>query len=82
MSNLHDKLSIMSKLDDEFVTFGVTSCIVVPDPIFRMALFWEMSCWNHISDYHTVLNPYNLTCWQLTPLYYTDVFFWMAISTL
>ena len=43
-----------------------------------MALFCESSCWNHISDYNTVLNPYNLTCWLLTPLHYTDVLSWMV----
>ena len=34
-----------------------------------------MSCWNYISDYHTVLNQYYLTCWSLTPLYYMHVLF-------
>ena len=50
--------------DDKFMTFGVASCIMVADPIFCMALFREISCSNHISNYHTVLNPYNLTYWQ------------------
>ena len=75
------KLSNISvvTLDDKFIIFGVASCISVPNPIFCMALFHEMSCWNHISDYHTVLNPYSLTYWQLTPLRYTDVLSWVAI---
>ena len=65
--------------DDKFITFGVAPCILLPDPIFRVALVCKIACWNHISDYRTVLNPYNLTCWQLTPLHYTDVLSWMAI---
>ena len=65
--------------DDTFITFGVASCIMVPDPILRMALFCDISCWNHISDYHTVLIRYNLTWWQLTPLHYKGVLSWMAI---
>ena len=64
------------------LSLGVASCIMVPDPIFRMALFCEMSCWNNINDYHTVLSPYNLTCWRLTTLHHTYVLFWMATSTL
>ena len=51
---------------------------MVPDPIF-MAQSWEKSCSNHMNDYHAVLNPYNLTCWQLTPQHYMDVLSWMAI---
>ena len=43
--------------DDRFITFGLASSIMVSDPIFRMALFYEISDWNHISDYHTVSNP-------------------------
>ena len=64
---------------DDVIMFAVAYCIIVPDPIFRMALFCEISCWNNISDYYTVLNPYNLICWQLTTLHYTGVFFWMAM---
>ena len=60
----------------------MASCIVVPDPIFRMALFCKISSWNHISHYQTVLNPCNLKCWTLTSLHYTDVLSWMAISNL
>ena len=52
---------------------------MVPDPIFRMALFFSISWWNHISDYHTVLNSYHWTCWQFTPLNYADVLSWMVI---
>ena len=59
---------------DKFITFGVASCIMVPDHILCMALFCEISCWYHISNYHTVVNTYNFTCSQLTPLRYTDVF--------
>ena len=47
---------------DQFITFVVDSYIMGPDPIFRMALFYEIYCWNQISDCHTVLNPYDLTC--------------------
>ena len=65
--------------DDKYITFEVASCFVVPDPIFHIALFGAISCWNHINDYHTVLNPCNFTCWLLTPLHYTDVLSWMAI---
>ena len=65
--------------DDKFVTFGVTSCIMVPDPNFCMTLYCKISCWNHTSDYYTVQNPYNLTCWQLTPQHFTHALFWMAI---
>ena len=68
--------------DEKFITFGVASCIMALDPIFRMALFCKISSWNHISNYYTVLNPCNLTCWQLTPLHYTGVLYWMAFSTL
>ena len=41
--------------DDKFITFGVPSCIMIPDPIIRTALYCEITCWNYISDYHTVL---------------------------
>ena len=60
----------------------MASCIMVPDPIFRMALLCKISSWNHISHYQTVLNPCNLKCWTLTSLHYTDVLSWMAISNL
>ena len=66
-------------LDDKFITFGIASCILVPVPILRNAIFCEITCWNHISNYHTVLNPYNLACWQLTPLHYMDVLSWIPI---
>ena len=29
---------------DKFITFGPDSCIMVLDSIFRMALFYEISC--------------------------------------
>ena len=29
--------------DDKFITFGVASCFMVPDPIFRMALLYDIS---------------------------------------
>ena len=67
--------------DDQSITFGVASCIMVQDPSFRMTLLFEISCWNHISDFHTVLDPYELTCWQLIP-HYTDVLSWVAIFNL
>ena len=62
-----------------FSHFRMAYCILAPDPIFGMALFYDVSCWTHISDYHTVLNPFNFTCWQLTPLHYTEVLSWMSI---
>ena len=57
----------------------VASCIMVPDPLFRMALFCQFFCWSHISDYQTVLNMCNLKCWQLTSLHYMDALSWRAI---
>ena len=65
--------------DDKFITFVVASCILVPDPILCKALFWEISCWNHICHYQTVSTPYNLTCWQLTTLHHMEFLSWMAI---
>ena len=65
--------------DDNFITLRLASCIIAPDPIFPMALLYEITCWNHISDYHTVLNPYDVTWWQLTLLHCTDVISWMTI---
>ena len=53
--------------DDKFITFRVASCIIVPDPIFCMALFCEISFWNHISDiyhgekYHFWTKSYHVT---------------------
>ena len=41
-----------------------------------------ISSWNHIDDYHTVLNQYNLTWSWLTPLHYTDVLYWIVIFQL
>ena len=45
------------------------TCALLPSPIFCMAGVCEVLCWNHIRDYYTVLNPYNLIYSQLTPLY-------------
>ena len=54
------------------MTFWVASCIIVPDPIFAWLCFAKFGA-------ESVLDPYNLTCWQLTPLHYTDVLSWMTI---
>ena len=51
-------------------------------PNFRMTRVCEIPGWNHIRDSHTVLKPYNLTCWQLTPLHDTDVFAWISVVNL
>ena len=44
-----------------------------PATIFHMSRVCKIPCWNHISDSHTMLKPYNQTCWQLTLLHPTDV---------
>ena len=45
-------------------------------------LFFARLCFakflSEISDYNTVSNPYDLTCWLVTSLHYTGVLSWMA----
>ena len=72
-------ISVVPFLVIDWSHLGWSSSLRYPILFLRMALFFEISCWSHISDYHTVLNPYNLTSWQLTPLHRTEVLSWMAI---
>ena len=54
-----------SHFDDKFSAFGVARVCII-------------SCWNHISSYHTRLKPY-LAC-QFLPLHCADIFSWMSTS--
>ena len=67
--------------DDKCPTFSVASCLMIPVPIFAWHGFAKFGR-NHIRDSHTVLEPYNLTCWQLTPLHDKDVLSWMSVFNL
>ena len=62
-----------------FMAFETGFFIKEPAPIFfSMAQVCEISWWNHISDYHLVLKPYNLICCQFPPLHYADVLSWKS----
>ena len=56
--DFHDKC--MAFRDGWVVGWWVV-CIKSTAPIFRMPRVFEMYCWNLISGYHVVLNPYDLT---------------------
>ena len=58
---------------------GLLHYIMVPAPSSRMTRVCETPCWNRIRDSHTVLKPYDLTCWQVTSIRNTDVLSWIPI---
>ena len=66
-----------------FMAFETGFFIKEPAPIFfSMAQVCEISWWNHISDYHLVLKPYNFICCQFPPLRYADVLTWKSTFNL